>query len=278
VSQADVILGNVAPALIEASPRLQWIQLGSAGYEAYLAPGVLAPSTIVTNGTGAYGPAVAEHSFAMLLSLMKRLPAYRDDQRAHAWSDEGMVSTLAGARVLVLGAGDIGLCFARLCSAVGAACVGMRRHVSSNLTPEYAKAFERVASMGDLSQELPKADVVASFLPSSAETRGLVSAGFLASMKPGAYLVNAGRGDLIDQTALRAALEEGRLAGAALDVTMPEPLPANDQLWDTPNLIITPHVAGFWHLHSTLERVVSLATDNLGRFARGEGLRNLVRG
>lgn len=278
VSQADVILGNVAPALIEASPRLQWIQLGSAGYEAYLAPGVLAPSTIVTNGTGAYGPAVAEHSFAMLLSLMKRLPAYRDDQRAHAWSDEGMVSTLAGARVLVLGAGDIGLCFARLCSAVGAACVGMRRHVSSNLTPEYAKAFERVASMGDLSQELPKADVVASFLPSSAETRGLVSAGFLASMKPGAYLVNAGRGDLIDQTALRAALEEGRLAGAALDVTMPEPLPVNDQLWDTPNLIITPHVAGFWHLHSTLERVVSLATDNLGRFARGEGLRNLVRG
>lgn len=81
VAKADVILGNVAPSLIAASPRLQWIQLGSAGYEAYLTPGVLAPSTIVTNGTGAYGPAVAEHSFAMLLSLMKRLPAYRDNQR-----------------------------------------------------------------------------------------------------------------------------------------------------------------------------------------------------
>lgn len=92
VAKADVILGNVAPSLIAASPRLQWIQLGSAGYEAYLTPGVLAPSTIVTNGTGAYGPAVAEHSFAMLLSLMKRLPAYRDNQRAHAWLDEGMVS------------------------------------------------------------------------------------------------------------------------------------------------------------------------------------------
>lgn len=278
VAKADVILGNVAPSLIAASPRLQWIQLGSAGYEAYLAPGVLAPSTVVTNGTGAYGPAVAEHSFAMLLSLMKRLYAYRDDQRARVWTDEGMVSSLDGARVLVLGAGDIGLCFARLCSAVGATCVGVRRHVSSNQSPKYAQSFEQVVTLSELTDELPQADVVASFLPSSAETRGLVNDGFLSSMKSGAYLVNAGRGDLIDQTALRAALEEGRLAGAALDVTMPEPLPANDPLWDTPNLIITPHVAGFWHLHSTLERVVSLATDNLGRFARGEGLRNLVRG
>lgn len=278
VSQADVILGNVAPALIEASPRLQWIQLGSAGYEAYLAPGVLDPSTILTNGSGAYGPAVAEHSFALLLSLMKRLPAYRDDQRAHVWTDEGMVSSLHGAQVLVLGAGDIGLCFARLCTAVGATCVGVRRHVPSSSSPEYALAFERVVTMDSFAQELPKADVVASFLPSSAETRGLVDAGFLGSMKTGAYLVNAGRGDLIDQAALRAALEEGRIAGAALDVTMPEPLPQEDPLWDAPNLIITPHVAGFWHLHSTLGRVVALATENLGRFARGERLRNLVRG
>ena len=128
VANADVILGNVAPSLIGASPRLRWIQLGSAGFEAYLTPGVLGPSTLVTNGTGAYGPAVAEHSFAMALSLMKRLPAYHDDQREHVWSDEGMVSTMAGARVLVLGAGDIGLCFARLCTVVGATCVGVRRH------------------------------------------------------------------------------------------------------------------------------------------------------
>lgn len=278
VAKADVILGNVAPSLIAASPRLQWIQLGSAGYEAYLTPGVLAPSTIVTNGTGAYGPAVAEHSFAMLLSLMKRLPAYRDNQRAHAWLDEGMVSTMAGARVLVLGAGDIGLCFAHLCTAVGSMCVGVRRHVPSNLYPKYAQAFERVVSLEELAQELPQADVVASFLPSSAETRGLVDAGFLGSMKTGAYLVNAGRGDLIDQAALRAALQEGRLAGAALDVTTPEPLPANDPLWDAPNLIITPHVAGFWHLHSTLESVVALATENLNRYVRGESLKNVVRG
>ena len=105
-----------------------------------------------------------------------------------------------------------------------------------------------------------------------------MDAGFLGSMKTGAYLVNAGRGDLIDQAALRAALEEGRIAGAVLDVTMPEPLPQEDPLWDALNLIITPHVAGFWHLHSTLGRVVALATENLGRFARGGGLRNLVRG
>ena len=277
VAQADVILGNVAPELIDASSRLRWIQLGSAGFEAYLAPGVLAPSTNVTNCTGAYGPAVAEHTFAMVLSLMKRLPAYRDDQRAHVWTDKGMVSSMCGARVLVLGAGDIGLCFARLCTAVGATCVGVRRHVPSQASAEYAQAFASVVTMDALAKELPKADVVASFLPSSPETRGLVGTEFLASMKPGSYLVNAGRGDLIDQVALRAALEGGRLAGAALDVTTPEPLPAEDPLWDAPNLIVTPHVAGFWHLHSTLERVVALATDNLGRYARGEELRNLVR-
>ena len=278
VANADVILGNVAPSLIGASPRLRWIQLGSAGFEAYLTPGVLGPSTLVTNGTGAYGPAVAEHSFAMALSLMKRLPAYHDDQREHVWSDEGMVSTMAGARVLVLGAGDIGLCFARLCTVVGATCVGVRRHVPSALSQEYAQTFDTVVTMAELGRELQKADVVASFLPSSAETRGLVDAEFLGSMKRGAYLVNAGRGDLIDQAALREALESGLLAGAGLDVTTPEPLPGGDPLWDAPNLIITPHVAGFWHLHSTLERVVALATDNLGRYVRGESLRNLVRG
>ena len=132
--------------------------------------------------------------------------------------------------------------------------------------------------MDELARELPQADVVASFLPSSDETPALVGAEFLGSMKNGAYLVNAGRGDLIDQEALRAALEDGRLAGAALDVTTPEPLPVNDPLWDAPNLIITPHVAGFWHLHSTLERVVALATENLNRYVRGESLKNVVRG
>ena len=278
VAQADVILVNVAPELIDASSRLRWIQLGSAGFEAYLAPGVLAPSTIVTNCTGAYGPAVAEHTFAMLLSLIKRLPAYRDDQRAHVWSDEGMVSTLSGARVLVLGAGDIGRSFGRLCTAVGATCVGVRRHVARSTSPADSLAFERVVTMDELARELPQADVVASFLPSSDETQALVGAEFLGSMKNGAYLVNAGRGDLIDQEALRAALEDGRLAGAALDVTTPEPLPVNDPLWDAPNLIITPHVAGFWHLHSTLERVVALATENLNRYVRGESLKNVVRG
>ncbi|WP_130812717.1 hypothetical protein [Olsenella sp. Marseille-P4559] len=98
-SEADIIIGNVAPSLICASPRLQWIQLGSVGFEEYLAEGVLDPRTLVANGTGAYGPAVAEHSLAMVLSLMKRLPAYHDDQRAHAWADEGMTSSLDGARL-----------------------------------------------------------------------------------------------------------------------------------------------------------------------------------
>ena len=271
IAAADAIVGNLPPARLRGAQHLRLLQLNSAGYDAYAAPDAIPAGAALANAVGAYGQAVAEHMYAMLLMLMKHLDGYRDDQRAHAWSDRGAVATMAGARVLVLGAGDIGGHFARLAAAHGAQVVGIRRH--GGTAPE---GFESIHAVEELPALLPQADVIASFLPSSPSTRRLVDARFLAACKPGAYLVNGGRGDLVVQPDLVAALESGHLAGAALDVTVPEPLPKDDPLWDTPNLLITPHVAGGFHLPAVLDNIARIAAENLRRLAAGEPLLNEV--
>ena len=271
VAAADAIFGNVPPALLAAASGLRLLQLNSAGYDKYVADGVVPRGCALCCATGAYGQAVSEHLFTSILCLMKKLPGYRDLQRAHEWGDLGEVTTPRGANVLVLGAGDIGTHLASLFAAVGARVTGMRRR-----RVEAAAPFAAMATMDDLPRLLPDADVVCSVLPSTPETRGLASAAFFDAMKPGAYFGNAGRGSLVDQAALIAALESGRLAGAALDVCSPEPLPADDPLWDAPNLVLTPHISGFYHLPVTLDNIVAIAAENLAHLAAGEPLRNQV--
>lgn len=261
----DVVVGNLPLERLGEVPNLCFLQLDSAGYERYLESGKLGENTMVANASGCYGQAVSEHMLAMLLAMMKRLPVYRDNQRAHVWRGEGHARTLADSRVLVLGAGDIGTHFATLVSALGAHATGARRHVSEASAP-----FEEMIALSDVSRVIGTFDVVAAALPSAPETRNFMDERLISSMKDGAYFVNAGRGDLVDQAALVRALKAGRLAGAALDVCVPEPLPADSPLWDVPNLLITPHQAGRFNLPATLDRIVNLAAENLGRLARGE--------
>lgn len=278
IAAADIIIGNVPAARLLGGACLKWIQLGSAGADAYVKPGVLGEDVRVSNSVGCYGPAVAEHSFALLLSLMKKLYRYEDDQRAHVWGEEGNVSTLDGASVLVMAAGDIGEHFARLCTAMGATCTAYRSHVPAELSDSYRAAFAHtIAGRDALMEALPSSQVVASFLPSTPETKGLADEEFLAALPRGAYLVNAGRGDLIDYAALKEALEIGALAGAAIDVSDPEPLPEESPLWDVPNLLITPHVAGFWHLPKTRKFVFLRAKENLAHYLAGEKLVHEVK-
>lgn len=270
VARANVIIGNLRPQRLALATSLELMQLNSAGYDAYVtAP--LAAGARLASATGAYGQAVSEHMFAMLLAMIKRLPAYRDCQRAHEWADLGDVTSLKGARVLVLGAGDIGSHFARLCEAFGARVTGFRRH--PNGTPE---GFEQVLPTGELAGHLGSADVVVSFLPSTPETRGLVDKDFLAAMPRGSYLVNGGRGDLVVEQDLVDALASGHIAGAALDVTSPEPLPETSPLWDAPGAFVTPHVAGQFHLAATLDNIVDIAAENLRRHLAGMAPINLV--
>lgn len=271
IATADVIVGNLPPARLALARNLRLLQLNSAGHDAYAAPGTIPAGAALANAVGAYGQAVSEHVFAMVLMLMKHLDGYRDDQRARRWTDRGPVTTMAGAQVLVLGAGDIGQHFAQLAHAHGAHVQGVRRHLGA--VPD---GFESIHAMDELPKLLPKADVIAAFLPSSPATRGLVDAKFLARCKPTAYFANGGRGDLVVQADLIEALERGIIAGAALDVTSPEPLPADDPLWSAPNLLITPHVAGQFHLYTVLDNVARIAAENLRRLQTGEPLVNEV--
>ena len=272
VAAANVIVGNVSPKLLAAAPELELLQLNSAGYDNYLAAGTVPARAALACATGAYGQAVSEHLFAMTLSLMKRLPAYQTRQQAHEWADLGPVTTLRGAHVVVLGTGDIGSHFAQLCAGMGAHVTGANRHGG-----EAPAGFERVVTMDALADELAAADVVASFLPSTPATRGLADEKFFSACKPGAYFANGGRGDLVVDEALVAALKAGQLAGAALDVTAPEPLPAEHPYWDAPNLLLTPHVSGGFHMACVLDNIVDIAAENLAHLVAGEPVRNLVQ-
>ena len=271
VAWADVILGNVPESTLTGSPKLLWLQTNSAGVEGYLRPGVLAENTLLTNATGAYGLAISEHMLGMLLELFKKLELYRDAQKDGKWQSLGAVKAVYGSTVLVLGMGDIGGEFGKRCKALGAKVIGVRR--SNRQKPEYA---DEVHLLEDLDQLLPQADVVAVTLPGTEATRGLINRERLAKMKEGAVLLNVGRGYIVDTDALCDALESGHLSGAGVDVTDPEPLPAEHKLWRIPTAVVTPHISGYYHLRETHERIVKIFVENLEHFRKGELLRNQV--
>ena len=271
VQQAQILIGFPPAKWIEASPRLELLQLYSAGADAYIQPGILAPETRLTNATGAYGKAVSEHAFACTLMLMKKLHRYRDSQLQHAWRDAGPVTTLSGATVLVVGLGDIGLSYARLVKAMGARVIGVKRRAGA--CPE---GVDELCLTSDLDRVLPEADVIFSILPGTADTRYFYTRERFAAMKPTALFINCGRGTAVETQVLADALRDGQIAAAAVDVTEIEPLPADSPLWDLENLLITPHVAGNFHLPDILERVVDIAAANLDAYLNGKPLQNVV--
>jgi phosphoglycerate dehydrogenase-like enzyme len=271
LSGATVVMGQVAPSLVTRVPTLRWMQLAYAGADGYTDPGVLPPGAVLTNATGAYGLALSEHLLACLLMLIKKLHRYYPNQQAHAWRDEGTVTSIYGAKTLVVGCGDIGCAFAERMHGLGSRVWGIRRH------PGPAPAYlEGMYGMEMLKTLLPEMDIVAAALPDTRETRKLFDRAFFQGMRPGAYFLNIGRGSAVDTEALADALYGGHLGGAAVDVTDPEPLPEAHRLWEAPNLILTPHVSGQFHLPETLNRIVEIAAENLERYLRGEPLKNVV--
>ncbi len=270
---ADVIMGNVPVESIRRNDHLEWFQSNFAGPDRYLQPGVLPEGCTVTNATGAYGLAISEWMLGMWLGLCKDLFLYRDRQNRCEWDAiERPVRGVAGARVLCVGLGDIGSSFARRAHAMGAEVVGVRRRAPETC-PSYCL---RVVGQDALDEELPEADLVALSLPGTDETAHLFDAARIARMKPGAILLNVGRGSAVDTDALTEALRSGHLFGAGLDVTDPEPLPADHPLWKLPNVIITPHISGRFSLPRTLDNIVDIFARNLGHYLNGEVLDNQV--
>lgn len=267
--RAAVILGNPTVQELAVCENLRLLQTRSAGTEQYQKPGVLPKGVTLLNASGAYGHSVSEHMLAMLLSLMKRLPAYRDRQRDRSWIDLGPVRTLAGAQVLCVGTGDLGSSFARLCKALGARTAGVRRNAVKS-----AEGIDEMYPMAQLDDLLTRADVVALTLPHSADTVHLMNRRRLLLMKKDAILLNGGRGSAVDCAALAQVLKDGHLWGAGLDVTDPEPLPADHPLWEQERTVLTPHTAGGDHLADTADRIAVIALEHLDSFLAEEQRRD----
>lgn len=268
VAAAEVIIGAPPIEMLEYAAKLRLLQLSMAGSDAYSA--LLPHQVLLANSSGAYGLAISEHMIGMLLMLMKKLYLYRDNQLQGVWRDEGNVTSLENARILVIGLGDIGGEFAKRCTLLGAHCTGIRRNIYEK--PDYV---DSVYTLDKLDMLLPDYDVVALCLPQSIHSRNLMTQARLFSMKKGGILLNVGRGNAIDMNALVNALNAGHIL-AGLDVTDPEPLPADHPLWNAPGALITPHVSGYYHLRQTHDRIVEIAAINLRRFVSGLSLINLV--
>ena len=266
-----VTIGNIPVNKFKGFENIKWVQLSFAGTDGFTTPGVLAPGTALTNATGAYGLNISEHMIAQLLMRIKKMDLYYDAQKEKKWADFGTVRSIYGSTTLVVGLGDIGGEFARKMHALGSHVIGIRRNVGEK--PDYLDALYTLDQLDEL---LPQADYVACSLPGSNATYHLFNADRFALMKEGAVLINVGRGAAVDSFALNDALRSGHLGGACLDVVEPEPLPQDHPLWGAPNLLLTPHVSGFFHLPETLERVVRIAITNLKAFVAGEPLKNHV--
>lgn len=271
IADAQIILGSIDPALLPYAEKLEWLQLSWAGADTFTKPGVLREDIQLTNASGAYGVAVSEHMVAVTFALVRRLHQYARNQQAHIWADRGSITSVEGSTVLVLGLGDIGGRYAKKLKALGAYVIGLRR--TDGEKPDY---LDEQHTIDRLDEMLPRADIVAMVLPGGPATEHIMDERRLRLMKPGAYLVNDGRGNAIDPAALKRVLADGHLGGVALDVTEPEPLPADDPLWDDERVILTPHISGQFHLRETFERVVRICGENLYRYARGGALHQVV--
>ncbi|HZS83546.1 MAG TPA: D-2-hydroxyacid dehydrogenase [Stellaceae bacterium] len=277
IGEADVLVisGLWHDGLVEAGRRLRFIQSIGAGVDQFPLAALKHRGIRLASASGVNSRAVAEHAMALILATARRLPEARDNQKQRVW--RGMIGDLTrredelgGKTLLIVGLGRIGGRLAQLAAAFDLRVVGIRRNPAAG-----ANGAHSVHGFGELATLLPQADFVALACPLTKETQALIDGTALSRMKQSAILVNVARGRVVDEEALIAALKAGRLAGAALDVTVEEPLPAASPLWDMPNVLITPHTAGETRRYE--DNVLDILLDNLERQWHGEtALRNEV--
>jgi phosphoglycerate dehydrogenase-like enzyme len=248
-------------AVFAELPKLRVVQVLSAGVDFIV--GNIPPGVLLCDARGVHGGSTAEWAMAALLASLREIARFVLAAQEHRW-DQDSTDELAGKRVLVVGSGDLGAQMARRLRAFDAEPTMVAR-----------TAREGVRAVAELPELLPHADVVVLVVPLTSETKHMVDAEFLAAMPDGSLLVNAARGPIVDTGALLTELQSHRIF-AALDVTDPEPLPPEHPLWDAPNLLLTPHVAG--SVRGFPRRAYALAREQILRFAAGEPLINVVEG
>jgi len=285
---ADAFLGKLTPDLLAASPQLRWVQSPTASLEHYLFPALVEHSCQLTNMRGIFSDVIADHVLGYVLTFARNLHLYRDQQRAGRWEPIGGGSALpnfaagpgevtpvdrahlhlSDCTLGVVGVGAIGEEVCRRARAFGLQVLGV------DPVPRSIENVCEVAPLDQLDALLTQSHFVVIAAPHTPRTEKLFGAATLARMRPGSYLINVGRGIIVDLAALTTALQSGHLAGAALDVCEIEPHPATHPLWQLPNVLITPHVAAASPRVS--ERHTSVLIDNVKRFALNQPLLNVV--
>jgi len=270
IGDADVLVisGLWHDGLLEGAGKLRYIQSIGAGTDQFPRDRLGECGIRLASAQGVNANAVSEHAMALLLALARKLPEARDNQARKVW--RGMIGEiarredeLAGKTLVVVGLGRIGSRLARLAKAFDLRVVGIRKNPAAG-----AEGADSVHGLDALKQLLPDADFVALTCPLTRETEGLIDAEALARMKPSAQLINVARGRVVDEPALIAALRDRRIAGAGIDVTVEEPLPAASPLWSFENVLITPHTAGETQRYE--DNVLDILEENLARLWRGE--------
>jgi len=263
---------SLRPEQFALARKLRWIHSPAAAVHLLMFPELIDSDVVLTNARGVHGPVVAEHVLALIFALAKKIPGAVRLQQKHTWGQEMLWKEtprpreVAGATLGLIGLGSIGREVAREAAAVGMRVIAVRESLAKG-KPENV---QEVYSPQQLDQLLQQSDFIVLAAPVTAATQGMINAERFAQMNADAYLINVGRGPLVDEAALIHALSNCKIAGAALDVFTEEPLPAISPLWDLPNLLITPHSAGL--TEKLWERHYSLLSDNLRRFLAGQPL------
>ncbi len=272
IANADIVIGwSLRGEQIKAARNLKWIHSTATAVHALMSPELRDSDIVVTNARDVHGPVVAEHALALVFALARSLPqAMRFQQHKHwaqedLWAEGPRPREVTGATIVIVGLGGIGKQLAKLAKSVGMRVLGVREHVERE-----CESVDQVFDFEHLEDALRDADFVVLAVPVTPRTERLMNAERLNCLKPEAYLINVGRGVLIDEPALIDALQKRSFAGAALDVTTREPLPPESPLWSMDNVLITPHIAGL--TDKMWQRHYDTFTKNLKRFKSGEPL------
>ena len=264
--------------LMREMPQLKWCNSVSAGVGHFLQSGVFdRGDVLLTNSSGAYGLAISEHIIMVTLLLMRRMPEYFEIVAERGWTRDLKIRSIKGSVIAIIGTGNLGQNAAKRYKALGA-----KKVIGFSRSGREREFFDEVFRIGEFESvvsgrsEDDQIDVLVLCVPGTADSEGLLSAERIALLPEKTFVINVGRGILIDQDALIEALNEGRIAGAALDVMYPEPLPADHPLWTAQNCIITPHISGDMGLPETVDITVDIFCDNLRRYADGRELTHLI--
>ena len=271
VSDGDIVYCS-NERLLPQMKALKWVHSSNAGVEPFIRTGLFGNGkALLTNSSGAYGLAISEHIIMTALMLMRRMPEYLASSVKHEWHKHLSIRSIVGSNIAIVGTGDLGSTAAEKFRALGASSVtGFNRSGRGN------DAFDRIYRFEEFAGHIAGTDLVVMCVPGTPETEKLMDEEKLAAIPDKAFFINVGRGTTVDQDALLDALNEKRIAGAALDVMEPEPLPQDHPLWNAPNTIITPHCSGDMGLEYTIDKTVEFFIENLKRYAKGHELINLV--